>query len=268
MKSFAVYIAAVTLMLFAVSCANAETKPLSGQLLTPASWTTAGIAKLQGELKLTPVGKRLAFWAEQFVGTPYDTDPLGVYVNCRKVVCDIEVDCMYLAFRSAELATSETPLQAVERALDLRFRTKGMVENGIVLNYEERFEYGEDMVTSGKWGEDVSAKVGKTERVVGSRGREYYDYLPKAVMLRPDALKNLRDGDIIFFLKDPSRRVVGEVVGHLGIIKVEDGTPKLIHASGSKKGKDRPGGGVVKKVDLLDYLTNMKFIGVIITRFS
>ena len=83
-----------------------------------------------------------------------------------------------------------------------------------------------------------------------------------------NALKNLQDGDIIFFVKDPARRAVGEVVGHMGIIEVESGNPKLIHASGSKKGKDRPGGGVVKKVDLLGYLTDMKFIGVMITRFS
>lgn len=268
MKPFAVHIFTAIVMLFAVSCANADTKPLTTQLLTPSSWTTKDIAKLQGELKLTPVGKRIAFWADAFVGTPYDTDPLGVYVSCKKVVCDIEVDCMYLAFRSAELATSETPLAAEVRALDLRFRTKGRVENGIVMNYEDRFEYGEDMVTSGKWGEDVSAKVGKTEKVAGSRGRDYYDYVPKAVMLKPEALKNLQDGDIIYFVKDPSRRAVGEVVGHLGVIKVENGKPMLIHASGSKKGKDRPGGGVVKKVDLLGYLTNMKFIGVIIARFS
>ncbi len=254
-------------MLFAVPCAGADTKPLTSQLLTPATMTVAEIAKLQGELKLTPVGKRIAFWADAFVGTPYDTDPLGVYVSCKKVVCDIEVDCMYLVFRSAELAMSDTPLQAEVRALDLRFRTKGRVENGAVVNYEDRFEYGEDMVTSGKWGEDVSAKVGKIEKVAGSRGREYYDYVPKAVMLKPDALRNLKDGDIIYFVKDPSRRAVGEVVGHLGIIKVEAGAPMLIHASGSKKGKDKPGGGVVKKVDLSDYLKDTKFIGVIITRF-
>ena len=267
MKFFAVHIAVATLMLFAVSCASADTKQLSRQLHAPASLTTKEIAKLQRELRLTPVGKRIAFWAEQFVGTPYDTDPLGVYVSCKKVVCDIEVDCMYLAFRSAELATSETPLQAEVRALDLRFRTKGRVENGFVMNYEDRFEYGEDMVTSGKWGDDVTAKVGKTEKVAGSRGRENYEYVPKAVMLRPDALKNLQDGDIIYFVKDPSRRAVGEVVGHLGVIKVEAGVPKLIHASGSKKGNEKPGGGVVKKVDLADYLKDTKFIGVIITRF-
>lgn len=254
-------------MIFAVSCASADTKPLTTQLLTPATMTIAQMAKLQGELKLTPVGKRIAFWAAAFVGTPYDTDPLGVYVSCKKVVCDIEVDCMYLAFRSAELASSDTPLHAEERALDLRFRTKGRVENGVVVNYEARFEYGEDMVTSGKWGEDVSAKVGKTEKVAGSRGHDYYDYVPKTVMLRPEAMKNLQDGDIIYFVKDPSRRAVGEVVGHLGVIKLEAGKPMLIHASGSKKGKDKPGGGVVKKVDLSDYLRDTKFIGVIITRF-
>ena len=136
------------------------------------------------------------------------------------------------------------------------------------MNYEDRFEYGEDMVTSGKWGKDVSEKIGKTERVAGSRGRDHYEYIPKAAMLKSDALKRLADGDIIYFVKDPSKRAVGEVVGHLGIIKVEKAEPMLIHASGSKKGKDRPGGGIVKKVELSGYLKDMKFIGVMVTRFQ
>jgi len=56
---------------------------------------------------------------------------------------------------------------------------------------------------------------------------------------------------------------VEEIVGHIGIIKVEQGQAMyLIHASGTKVK-----GGVVKKILLKEYISNMPFIGVKITRF-
>lgn len=233
----------------------------------PVFFTQFEIAKLQKEIKDQPVGARIAFWAEKFVGTPYDKDPLGAYVSCKKIVCDSEVDCMYMVFRAAELGTSDTPEQARERALDLRFKTRGRLEDGLVTNYDERFDYAEDMVFSGKWGKDITAALGGAKRAPGSRGRETVEYLPKEQLLNEINYSRLRDGDMIFFLKDPAKRAVGEIVGHLGIIKVEDGLPMLIHASGTKKTNGREGGGVVKKVGLLDYLRDTKFIGVMATRF-
>lgn len=229
--------------------------------------TDAEIASAQKRLAGLPVGDRIAFWADAFIGTPYDTDPLGKYVRTERVVCDAEVDCMYLVFRAAELATSDSPVAAEQRALELRFRTKGIVNEGRVTNYDERFEYAEDMITSGKWGSDVTAAVGGTKVIPGARGRDTITILPVDEISRPDSLARLRDGDIIYFVKDPAKRVVGEVIGHLGIIKVEGGVPMLVHASGSKSGPDRPGGGVVKKVLLGDYLSGTKFIGVQLTRF-
>jgi len=214
-----------------------------------------------------PVGVRIAFWAESFVGTPYDTDPLGAYVRSEKLVCENEVDCMYHVFRSVELATSNTPEQAEERALELRFTTHGRLEGGRVLNYDERFQYGEDMVYSGKWGRDVTAELGATASIPGSRGRDVIIYLPKEELLKAENMAKLMDGDLIFFVKEPARRAVGEVVGHLGIVKMDGGTPCLIHASGSKSTPEKQGGGKVKKVGLAAYLQGMRFIGVIVTRF-
>jgi hypothetical protein len=214
-----------------------------------------------------PVGGRIAAWAERFVGTPYDPVPIGIYVESEKIVCDSEVDCMYLVFRSAELGTSDNPEEANERALELRFITKGRVEDGLVANYDERFQYAEDMIASGKWGDEVTAKLGDTVSIPGDRGRDSITILPKGEAMKPDTLSKFKDGDIVYFVKDPKKRVVGEVIGHLGVIKVEGEGPMLIHASGSKKSKTREGGGEVKKVSFEGYLSDTKFIGVQVTRF-
>jgi hypothetical protein len=249
--------------------ACAAPAPLAGHSLSCGKTLTPyDISWLQTSVKGLPVGERIAFWAGKFVGTPYDTDPLGAYVRSEKVVCDSEVDCMYLVFRAVELATSGTPDEAAERALDLRFTTRGTVVDGKVVNYDERFDYAEDMVASGKWGRDITSVLGKAERTVGSRGAEYVTYLPKSELLKRDSYKELKDGDLIFFIKDPAKRVVGEIVGHLGVIKIEGGTPLLIHGSGTKAAGEKPGGGMVKKVDLLDYVRDMRFIGVMVTRFE
>ena len=233
-----------------------------------SSMTVDDIAREQARLAVFTVGERIAFWAESFVGSPYDTDPLGAYVRSCQVVCDSEVDCMYHVFRSVELATSGTPKEAVDRALTLRFSTRGRLAGGKVVNYDERFQYGEDMIDSGRWGEDVTAGLGRTVRLPGSRGREYVTVLPKDELPKPGTYTKLKDGDIVYFIKDPSRRVVGEIVGHLGVIKVEGGRPALIHASGTKSREGNKGGGVVKKVDFLEYAAAMKFVGVKVTRFK
>ena len=214
------------------------------------------------------MGERIALWAERFVGTPYDTDPLGEYVSKATIVADERVDCMYLTFRAVELALSHTPEEAIQVALEKRFHSKGILKDGQVANYDDRFEYGEDMIKSGKWGEDITSKVGKITEVKGSRGIDFMEFLSPHAFLK--GIKNLKSGDIVFFIKKPEKRIREEIVGHLGILKIE-GSPDgkvggeiyLIHATGVK-GK----GGGVKKVLLKGYLSRMPFIGVKITRFQ
>lgn len=249
--------------------AAADTAPTTAchSVAPPTGFDAARVGSMQKELAGLPVGGRIARFAESFIGTPYDTDPLGAYVRKERVVCDSEVDCMYLVFRAVELATSDTPEGAVERALDLRFITKGVIEDGRVTNYDERFQYAEDMVASGKWGGDVTATLGTVKAIPGARGRETITYMPAKKLAAPEALGMLRGGDLIFFVKDPSKRVAGEVIGHLGIVDEAEGGPYLVHASGNKDRPDRSGGGIVKKVSLRDYLMDTKFIGVQVTRF-
>ncbi|MCC6346159.1 MAG: hypothetical protein IT388_03105 [Nitrospirales bacterium] len=230
----------------------------------PAScFTPAEIGSLQSEVKSRPLGERIAFFAEKFVGTPYDPDPQGAYVTRDAVVADDTVDCMYLVFRAVELALSSTPEEAVAVALDKRFLTAGLLVGGRVRNYEDRFRYGEDMIESGKWGKDITAEIGKTVRVRKVRDGGYADILsPREVL---GGMEGLRSGDIIFFTKTPGRARAGELVGHLGIVtteKLPHPEVYVIHASGKKER-----GGRVKKISLKEYLRKMPFAGVKITRF-
>jgi hypothetical protein len=229
---------------------------------TSFALTDEEIQKFQSDLKGRTIGERVAFWAEKFIGTPYDKDPLGEYVSRAAVVADERVDCMYLTFRAVELAISHTPAEAIQVALDKRFHSKGILREGRVSNYEDRFEYGEDMISSGKWGSEITLNIGNPFRIKGSRGKDFVDILLPDELYR--GLRKLENGDIVFFIKNPEERKLGEIVGHIGILKVEqDQEVYLIHASGTKER-----GGMVKKVLLKDYVSQMPFIGVRITRID
>lgn len=207
------------------------------------------------------VGDRIASIAEQFLGKPYDPDPIGAYVRRSVIVYDDEVDCMYLTFRTVELALSKNQEDAIKIALEKRFFTKGYLgPDGRVLNYNERYEYGEDMIDSGKFGREITEELGPTVQIAGSRGRQKVIILPKDSIKESKGFKN---GDIIFFVKRPETRLYGEIIGHIGILKVEGDNIYLIHASGKKNGK-----GTVKKVPFLDYVKDMDFAGIRVTRLT
>ena len=222
----------------------------------------------QARIARLPFGKRIVYWAGRFIGTPYDTDPLGFYVRTNRIVADEKVDCMYHTFRSVELAQSINPGEAINAALNLRFITQGKLRDGLVTNYDERFQYGEDMVFSGKWGENITADLGTTKQVAGSRGKDTVDMLPKSVLASRPFQKKLQDGDILFWVKDPKKRVNEEIVAHLSIVQIKSGKTYVIHAAGDKARENRPGGGAVKEVLLADYVRTMRFIGAFVTRFE
>jgi hypothetical protein len=226
-----------------------------------AVMTDSRIGSLQRELADSSPGDRIAFWAEKFLDTPYDPDPLGAYVSKKAIVADERIDCMYLVFRAVELGLGKDPADSMRIALDKRFAGRGKFARGKVLNYEDRFQYGEDMIDSGKWGKEITSAFGKTVTAAGSRGRK------NVVMVAPAEFAKYMDllsnGDIVFFIKSPEKRVSDEIVGHMGIIKKEAGNVYLIHASGVKSK-----GGTVKKVLFSDYLASMPFIGIRVSRFS
>src|SRR4030043_596790 len=176
--------------------------------------TNEEIQRFQTLLKGNPVGERIAFWAEKFVGLPYDMDPSGEYVSKASIVADERMDCMYLTFRAVELALSKTPDEAIQIALEKRFHSKGVLKEGQVVNYDDRFEYGEDMIESGKWGEDITPMVGKISKIKGSRGKGWVDILFADELIKNR--KRLKSGDLVFFAKKPEKREVGEIIGQIG----------------------------------------------------
>ncbi len=234
---------------------------------TALPFTADEINVLQPRVKESPVGDRIAFWAEQFIGTPYDTDPLGDYVRRALIVADERVDCMYLTFRAAELALTNSPEEAIDKALTMRFHTRGILKDGKVVNYDDRYQDGIDMIRSGKYGAEITARLGKTRQIAEPNSGDTIDFLPAAQVERGMGLLNT--GDIVYFVRDPSKRAVGGVIAHMGIIKAEQKkgglgrTVYLIHASGTKKR-----GGSVKKVLLDEYLSHMQHAGAKISRLS
>ncbi len=213
------------------------------------------------------LGQRIAWFARQFIGTPYDRDPLGAYVTRKAIVADDSVDCMYHVFRSVELALAGTPEGAQRLALLMRFKTVGRLSpDGKVLNYDDRYQYGLDMILSGKWGRNITSTLGSTMKVPTSRrfmlrGVFSVQVLPKNGSGK--ALGLFKSGDIVFFVKNPARRVVGEVIGHMGILSRQNGKVYLIHAHGTKET-----GGAVAQVLFSDYAKEMPFIGIMVTRFN
>jgi len=229
------------------------------------AFTEEEISTLRPTLQGKTIGEKIAFWAGRFIGTPYDEDPQGDYVTKGLIVADEKVDCMYLTFRAVELALSHTPEEAIQIALEKRFHSRGVLKDGKVVNYSDRFQYGEDMIDSGKWGKEITSKIGASVKIKGSRGRDLCDILPTQELFR--GIENLASGDILFFITLPEKRKADECVGHIGIIKTKEKSGRkevyLVHASGIKNK-----GGAVKKVFLEEYISKMPFIGVKITRFE
>ena len=203
--------------------------------------------------------EKIAFWAEFFVGVEYDTELIGNYVKEGVIVLDSALDCMSHTFRSFELAFAKTEEKALDNALFFRFPLSGKRSGNKIISYEERFEYGEDMALSGKFGRLISNEIDVTVGTENSRSK--LDFLTKDEVQKN--LSKLKTGDTIFFVKGEKARKGLEIVGHIGILKLEKGEIFLIHASG-KKNK----GGEVKKVNFSEYLEKNYpfFTGIILTR--
>jgi hypothetical protein len=215
------------------------------------------------------IGVEIARHALSFVGTPYDPDPLGSYVTRTLLVCDESIDCMYLVFRSVEKACG--PSFETAAALELRFKNRGILKNGRVINYKDRFQYGMDMIRSGKWGADMTSRLGPLSIMPpGSRGEiSSPDYRGPVAYLRKDLMysvgrpEHLSSGDIIFFIVSRRSNEYSEAVGHMGIAVVDD-CVHIVHASGNKGSAES---GEVKKEPLRGYLFGSRFSGIKVTRF-
>ena len=217
------------------------------------------------------LGNKIAKYANSFVGTPYDRIPIGLYVQSRKLIIDDEIDCMYLVFRSVPLALANgDDEKAFDIACDKMFHDKCKLDKyGLVTNYENRFDYSEDMIYSGKWGKSIYANE-EMSTMPGSRHYQQFYYMKSQDFINSKKLQQrVQNGDILFLYKFPEKRSKSqEAIGHLGILEVQNGDIYFIHASGNKR-FDLPQGKVVK-VKLTDYLKEKKdkWAGIYITRVA
>jgi len=210
------------------------------------------------------VSENIVKCANGFIGTPYDVNPIGQYVENKDIVYDAEMDCMYFVFRCTELANASFNEEESQKiGLNLRFKTQGVIgSEGKVENYDERFDYAEDMVLSKKWGKNVTRKIGKLSKIEGRRGIAEFEYVKNADI----EIEKFKNGDIIFWVKPFKKRVIGEIIGHLGFIELNEGNVYFVHASGVKN-KEKQSDGVTK-ILLKEYLVKTKFIGVAVKRFD
>jgi len=220
-------------------------------------------------------------WARRFAAddeVSYLFGPLaGGYVADGEIVSDYQQDCVSLLYRVGELARARDARDAVDWALRTRF-AGGAAD---VVIEEGRLDYGNpahldfslDMIRTGMWGWDVTAALsGATTDTVGSSRYPAgsFPLVPKTELQADE----LSEGDVVWFVLDPGhdkgaelRQKYGLVIGHIGIVVVEEGQRMLIHAASSDLA-DWYEGGTVVQVPLLEYLARIeKFSGVMVTRF-
>lgn len=230
-----------------------------------------------------PTAVRIGRWARRFLADPASEYRFGLkeggYVAEGLLVSDHRQDCVSLLYRCTELAQARDHEDALRIALATRFAGAPMdslidATGGVDYDRPEHLDYSLDMVRTGLWGEDVTALLtGARPDPVGSSRYPAGSFLavPEAAL----DVRELAEGDLVWFVTDPAhagarkqREELGLVIGHIGIVVVEKGERRLIHAASSPL----PGaylGGRVESVLLATYLARVERYGsVIVTRFA
>ena len=248
----------------------------------PRTVPSATIDSLMALRESLPLGERIAAWADYFWRRGDASYLFGLadggYCKEGRLVDDFHTDCVLFFYRVTELGRSSSALEAVQFAFGTRFYgaiLEDVVDGQGRVDYDNavHLDYSEDLVRSGIWGQDVTAQLG--EPAADQAGTTRYpsgtvQYLPKE---RVD-YGALRDGDVIWFVCDEKTeagrklRESGTMIGHLGIIEVEQGEPQLIHAA-AKGLSGLYAGGKIEKVPLKTYLARVEtFKGLIATRIE
>lgn len=283
---FAAAVLATTVLAAAGGCAStaptalarAQARAEQADRLLPAAVEDSLLAAEQS----LPTAARVGLWARRFLagtGITYVFGPSpGGYVAGRDLVRDHRQDCISLLYRCGELARARDHRDAVAVALATRFAgadPESVVAADGSVDYDSpaHLDYSLDMIRSGHWGQDVTAQVGVAAADTVGTSRYpagSFAYVPKAAL----DVAALREGDVVWFVLDPGvpsvrklRDQYGLVIGHVGLVIVEDGQPWLVHAAVSGL-SGRYEGGTVVKVPLAEYLGRVeKFAGVMVTRF-
>lgn len=242
---------------------------------------SAEIDAAMNDLARLPLGERIAAWADWLrrhgpVEYRFGRAP-GGYVEEGRLVDDTATDCMLFMYRATELARSTTAEEAVQFAFGTRFygaALESVVTPEGKVDYDDpsHLDYSEDMIASGIWGENVTARCGpRLETIRTSRGKTV-EFIPSAEL----NLSSVQSGDIVWFVGEERSSQSGAsdeggtVVHHVGIVDARDpdGEPDLVHAAV----KPLPGfyeeAGLVR-VSLATYLDRIdRFRGVMVTRLA
>ncbi len=273
-------------MLLASACTGAEPLPekllrrntADSALLTPVS-----LDSLLATERGLGAPARIGLWARRFLADPDSEYRFGLkeggYVAEGLLISDHRQDCVSLLYRSSELARASDHEDALRLALATRFPgapLDSLVDSEGRVDYErpEHLDFSLDMIRSGHWGREITTQlsgarldsIGSSRYAAGS-----FSFIPEENLETIE----LREGDIVWFLLDPThedarklRERYGLVIGHIGLIIEEEDEILLVHAASS----DLPGcyeGGRVVKVALDVYLARVeRFAGVLVTRFE
>jgi len=230
-----------------------------------------------------PTAARIGKWARRFAAADDSRYLFGLdsggYVSEGKIVDDIALDCVSLGYRVTELARAADWKDALRIALATRFA--GAPPDSVIdelgrVDYDrpEHLDYSLDMIRSGLWGRDITRSLGGAapDGVGSSRyPADSFFFLPRGDLVESE----LEEGDIAWLVLNPYDEAArklrmdhGLVIGHIGIIIIEDGRPWLVHAASSPLKGSYDGGRVVM-VPLSEYLSRVdRFYGVMITRFD
>ena len=254
--------------------ARAETAP---RLMTPAREDSLLAAE-----KDLATAVRVGRWARRFLEADGVTYLFGLdqggYAAAGDLIRDDRQDCVSLMYRVTELARADDHRDAVAWALRTRFAAAPLdsvvdAQGRVDYDRPEHLDFSLDMIRSGHWGRNV------TDSLTGARpdsvGSSRYPAGTFTAVPETDLVEQeLAEGDILWLVLNPDdpagaglRREYGLVIGHIGIVIVEEGRPWLVHAASSKLDPWYEGNTVVK-VPVAVYLARVeKYSAVMVTRF-
>lgn len=252
-------------------------------LTEPDPFAVTTLDSLLAREQSRPTARRVGDWAWRLAGVGRLGYRFGLaddgYVSEGRLAPGTTYDCISLVYRITELALARDARDALALALSRRFA--GAPPESVVtadgrVDYDrpEHLDYSVDMIRSGLWGTDVTAQLtgARADSVGSSRYAAGSIVTVPAGGLRPSELCH---GDVVWFVlsaEHPSaaalRRQYGLMIGHAGIVVVNDGEVWLVHAASRPLPAwyDAPG---VVAVPLTAYLDRVeRYDALMVTRFS
>ncbi len=271
------------ILMSATACGQADPWEALARRNAEALYPAAIMDSLLAAEKQLSTAERVGLWARRFEEAEQSSYLFGLaeggYVSEGLIVSDHVHDCVSLTYRVSELARASNSRAALRMALGTRFA--GAALDSIVnadgrVDYDraEHLDYSLDMIRTGHWGSNITRELtGAARDGVGSSryAADSFYFVPQRDLVESE----LAEGDIVWLVLSPFhegarklRKEYGLVIGHIGIVIVEEGRPWLVHAASSPL-EGFYEGGRVAKVPLTDYIARVeRFYGVMITRFD